>query len=63
VNGPGELLWLGILYALVPTSVFGLALYLSWTWPLTSERHARLRAALVRRETRLAARRDRPATG
>lgn len=63
VNGPRELLWLGILYALVPTSVFGLALYLSWTWPLTSERHARLRAALVRRETRLAARRQGPAVG
>jgi len=52
-NGAAELLWLGVLYALVPTSVFGLALYLSWTWPLTSERHERLRALIVRRQERL----------
>lgn len=58
-NGATELLWLGALYALVPTSVFGLALYLSWTWPLTSARHARLQAALVRRQLRLAAARSR----
>lgn len=55
-NGSVELLWLGVLYALVPTSVFGLALYLSWTWPLTSERHARLQALLQRRHAKLAAR-------
>lgn len=53
-NGPRELLWLGALYALIPTSVFGLALYLSWTWPLTSARHARLRAQLERRQARAA---------
>jgi len=56
INGPRELLWLGVLYALVPTSVFGLALYLSWTWPLTSERHARLRALIMRRQARIAER-------
>lgn len=51
-NGPDELLWLAVLYALVPTSVFGLAFYLSWTWPLTSERHARLRGLVERRQAR-----------
>jgi Na+/melibiose symporter-like transporter len=52
-NGPTELLWLGSLYALVPTSVFGLALYLSWTWPLTPERHARLQALVDARQLRM----------
>lgn len=56
VNGPMELLWLSALYALVPTSVFGLALYLSWTWPLTPERHARLQALIGARQQRLRAR-------
>jgi Na+/melibiose symporter-like transporter len=55
-NGPAELLWLGALYALVPTSVFGLALYLSWTWPLTAERHARLRSLIEARQIRIRAR-------
>jgi Na+/melibiose symporter-like transporter len=63
VNGPTELLWLGILYALVPTSVFGLALYLSWTWPLTSERHGRLQALIARRQARLVARRRADSAG
>jgi len=58
VNGPVERLWLGVMYALVPTAVFGLALYLSWTWPLTPERHARIQALLERRIARRTARED-----
>ncbi len=55
-TGPTEILWLGILYAIVPTVLFGLAFYLCWTWPLTGERHARLQALLERRNARLRAR-------
>lgn len=54
-NGPTELLWLGILYAIVPTLLFGAALLLSWTWPLTGERHARIQRLLERRNARLRA--------
>jgi len=59
VNGPDELRWLGVLYAIVPTVLFLGALYLAWTYPLTRERHARLEAAILRRDSRLA----RAATG
>jgi Na+/melibiose symporter-like transporter len=47
-----ELAWLGVLYAIVPTVLFLAALYLAWTWPLTPERHARLRLGLERRVRR-----------
>ncbi len=53
-NGPLELLWLGILYAIVPTVLFSLALYLCWTWPLTSSKHAQLQRLLEAREARRA---------
>lgn len=55
-NGPTEILWLGILYAVVPTVLFSLAFYLCWTWPLTSDRHARIQGLLQRRNARLQAR-------
>ncbi|TNF86729.1 MAG: MFS transporter [Gammaproteobacteria bacterium] len=51
-NGPTELLWLGVLYAIVPTVLFTLALYLCWTWPLTSKKHAQLQRLLETREAR-----------
>ena len=51
-NGPRELLWLGVLYAIVPTALFLAALYLAWVWPLTPERHSRLRMRLERRAAR-----------
>lgn len=54
-NGPTELLWLGVLYAIVPTVLFSAALYLCWTWPLTSDKHAQLQRLLERREDRRAA--------
>ena len=48
-----ELLWLGVLYAIVPTALFALAFGLSWTYPLTARRHARLETKLKQREARL----------
>ena len=56
VNGPTELMWLGILYAIVPTVLFMGAFYLAWNYPLTQERHRRLEAAILRRNERLARR-------
>jgi len=43
-NDDKALLWLGILYALVPTALFVFAFWLTWTWPLSAARHARMRA-------------------
>ena len=54
-NTAMELTWLGILYAIVPTVLFMAALYLAWTWPLTSRKHAQLQHLLERREQRRAA--------
>ena len=56
VNGPEALGWLAILYAIVPTVLFLLALYLCWTWPLTAERHQRFRERIARRDARAAQR-------
>ena len=39
-------------YAVIPTFFFLLASYLVWNYPVTSERHARLIAALERRAAR-----------
>lgn len=54
-HGATERLWLGVLYAIVPTLSFSLALYLCWTWPLNARRHARLQTLLERRNARRAA--------
>lgn len=63
VNTPFQLTVLGVLYAIVPTLAFLVALYLSWTWPLTGDRHARLQSLLERRNARLAARASSLAAG
>jgi glycoside/pentoside/hexuronide:cation symporter, GPH family len=55
VHGPVELLWLAILYAIVPTVALLGALYLCWTWPLTATRHAKLRRILEKRNARFQA--------
>ncbi len=55
INGPAELLWLAILYAIVPTVALLAALHLCWTWPLTANRHTKLRRILEKRSARLAA--------
>ena len=51
-NGPTELLWLGILYAIVPTIFFGIAFYLCATWPLTASVHQRLQNLVERKQAR-----------
>jgi len=56
INGPDELMWLGILYAWVPTAVFIVAFYLCVTWPLTAPVHARLQRLVERKQSRIAAR-------
>jgi glycoside/pentoside/hexuronide:cation symporter, GPH family len=53
VHGPTELLWLAILYAIVPTVALLAALHLCWTWPLTAVRHDKLRRILEKRSVRL----------
>jgi Na+/melibiose symporter-like transporter len=52
VNGPSELMWLGILYAIVPTLLFIWALYLCVTWPLTARLHQRLQRLVERKQAR-----------
>lgn len=51
-----QLTWLAFLYAIVPTISFLFAFWMTWTWPLTSERHERLRTMLERKQLRQAAR-------
>ncbi len=51
-----QLLWLGFLYAIVPTISFIFAFWLTWTWPLTSARHAKLRGMIDRKQARIAGR-------
>lgn len=52
VNGPDELMWLGILYAIVPTVLFIVALYLSVTWPLNATLHAKVQRLVEKRLSR-----------
>ena len=47
-------MWLGILYAVVPTAVFVIAFYLCITWPLTAPVHERLQRQVERKQLRLA---------
>ena len=42
INGPDELFWLGVLYGVIPTSVFVVAFYLCSTWPLTDKLHEKV---------------------
>lgn len=51
-NGPTELLWLGVLYAIVPTIMFGIAFCLCVTWPLNARMHARLQQLVERKQER-----------
>ena len=46
---------LRLVYCLGPVALYSLAVPLIWSYPLTPERHARLRAGLERRAARLAA--------
>lgn len=47
-----QLLILGSLYAIVPTVLFCFALYLCWSWPLTSAKHSQLQRLLEAKEFR-----------
>jgi len=51
-NDDMALMWLGILYALVPTVLFVFAFWLTWTWPLSAARHKRMRARHERTVTK-----------
>jgi Na+/melibiose symporter-like transporter len=51
-NGPTELMWLGILYAIVPTLMFVVAFYLCVTWPLDAKLHQRLERLVARKQAR-----------
>lgn len=55
-NGPVELNLLGVFYAIVPTALFSVALFLCWTWPLTSSKHAELQRVIEARQLRMAER-------
>tara|TARA_R110002073_G_scaffold26735_2_gene87333 strand:- start:1668 stop:3065 length:1398 start_codon:yes stop_codon:yes gene_type:complete len=54
INGPEELMWLGVLYAIVPTVLFIVALYLCVTWPLTATLHAKVQRIVEKRLSRRA---------
>ena len=51
-NEAGHLLGLSMVYALSPTVFFSLAAVLALSYPITEERHSRMRAALARRRAR-----------
>lgn len=48
-NGPDELLWVRIAYALLPTLLLAICIALTWRYPLTAKRHTAIRAVLDRR--------------
>ncbi|MEM8769450.1 MAG: MFS transporter [Pseudomonadota bacterium] len=55
-NGPNELMWLGILYGVIPTAVFVFAFYLCITWPLNAQMHGKVQRILNKRYERQLAR-------
>ena len=57
VNSPDQLRWLGIIYAVVPSLMFALAFYFTFTWPLSAKRHARIQSRLEKRNQRILNRR------
>lgn len=54
-NTEDALFWLAFNYAIMPAFFFCAALYLVWKYPLTPERHLKLREAIQRRNARLEA--------
>jgi Na+/melibiose symporter-like transporter len=52
VNGPTELMWLGILYGVVPTAVYFVAFYLCVTWPLNDRMHDKVVRIISKRYER-----------
>lgn len=62
VNPPAQILGLKLLFALLPSTFFLLAAALVWHYPITAQRHQRLRSALERRRARARARSEREVT-
>lgn len=56
-NTPDDLVWLGVLYGVVPTAVFVFAFYLCVTWPLTDRLHEKVLRLVEKRYSRQMARR------
>ena len=52
-SGPEALQWLAFCYTIIPAVFFLAALRLTWNYPLTAERQARLRGLIERRNARL----------
>lgn len=53
-NEPEHLFGLSLVYALSPPVFFTIAAIIAWRYPITEERHSRMRAALERRRDRRA---------
>lgn len=52
-NSPDQLLWLGVIYAILPSIMFAFAFYFTFTWPLSAKRHARIQSRLEKRTERI----------
>jgi len=48
-NGPEELMWLRAAYALMPSALLVVCMWLAWAYPLDARRHGAIRAYLDRR--------------
>ncbi len=60
-NSADQLMWLGVLYGVVPTAVFVFAFYLCITWPLTDKLHAKVERIVEKRVARQVAKAERAA--
>ena len=49
LRGPDQLWWLRLFYAVLPTALLAVCAWLIWRYPLTAERHGRIRRHLDRR--------------
>lgn len=49
LHGPDQLWWLRLFYAVLPTALLAICAWLIWRYPLTAERHGRIRRHLDRR--------------
>jgi Na+/melibiose symporter-like transporter len=49
-NGPEELFWLRFFYAVLPSLLLTICIWLAWRYPLDAARHDRIRRHLARRD-------------
>lgn len=54
-TNPDTLLWLRLFYAVLPSLLLGICIWLAWRYPLDATRHDRIRRHLDRRAARAAA--------